>query len=112
MILYEGEIGSLLPTLLHYFVSTFFHQPFRSAGGTTDADGFYALEPCHINFVGTLDEVAVGIDSAALFEEDFAIAALMTADKEDEVVARGKGCDVWHAVGNLTTDGVEALEGG
>ena len=25
MILYEGEIGSLLPTLLHYFVSTFFH---------------------------------------------------------------------------------------
>lgn len=70
------------------------------------------MEPCHVNFVGTLDEVAVGIDSAALFEEDFAVAALMSADKEDEVVARGKGCDVWHAVGNLTTDGVEALEGG
>ena len=56
--------------------------------------------------------MAVGIDSAALFEEDFAIAALMTANKENEVVARGKGCDIWHAVSNLTTDGVEALEGG
>ena len=56
--------------------------------------------------------MAVGIDSAALFEEDFAIATLMSADKEDEVVARGKGCDIWHAVGNLTTDGIEALEGG
>lgn len=107
IVIYE----SLLP-LTSNCVTALFHQPLRSAGGATNADSLDAFEPGGVYLLRSLDEVRVGIDTLTLVEEHFAVAALTTADKENEVVAGGKLRDVGHAVGDGATDGVEALEGG
>lgn len=52
------------------------------------------------------------IHPLAFFEEHAPIAALLAADEQDDIVARGKLTNVRHAVGNLATDGVVVLEGG
>ena len=62
--------------------------------------------------MGILDEVGVGIDTQAFVVEHLAVGTLTTADKEDEVVARGELRDVRHTVGDGAADGVEALKGG
>ena len=107
IVIYE----SLLP-LTSNCVTALFHQPLRSAGGATNADSLDAFEPGGVYLLRSLDEVRVGIETLTLVEEHFAVAALTTADKEDEVVAGGKLRDVGHAVGDGAADGVEALEGG
>ena len=94
-----------------YRIPTFFHQPFWRTRGSADADGLHAVEPVEVDLFGPLDLVAVGVHRLALLEEHLTVGALLSADKEDEVVARGKLGDVGHAVGHLSADGVEAAEG-
>ena len=89
------------------FGGTLFHEPLGRGGCSADANRLHTLQPLGIDFFGTLDEVAVGVDAPALVEEHLAIAALVTADEEDEVVAGSKLRDVRHAVGNASTDGIE-----
>ena len=95
----------------HNEVATLFHQPFGGTGGTTDAYGLYPLYPFHVNLIGGLYLMAVGIHAQTFLEQHLAIAALMAAHKKDKVVAGCKACNVRHAVGYLTADGVETLEG-
>jgi len=56
--------------------------------------------------------MAVGIDTPTFVEKNLPVAALTPADEKNEVVASGKGTDVWHAVGHLTADCIEAAERG
>ena len=93
-------------------VAALLHEPARGAGGTADADGLDVLQPLGLDFLGILDEVAVGVDAQTLVEEHLAVGALAATDEEDEVVLGGKLRDVGHAVGHGAADGVEALEGG
>ena len=91
-------------------IAALFHQPLWRAGGSADANSADSLQPSGVDFLRTLDKVAVWIYAVALAEEHFAIAALASADKEDEVVACGKLGDVRHTVGYRAADGVEASE--
>ena len=93
-------------------VTTLFHQPARSARGTTDANRLDAVEPRGFDLMGILDEVGVGIHTQALVEEYLAVGALSATDEKDEVVAGSKLRDIRHAVGNTTADSVERAEGG
>ena len=91
-------------------VATLLHQPLRRTGSSADAYSADVFQPGGVDFLGTLNEVAVWIYTVALAEEDFAIAALASADKEDEVVACGKLGDVRHTVGNGTANSIKASE--
>lgn len=95
-----------------YRIPTLLHKPLRCACCSADAHCLYAVEPLWVNLFGTLYLMAVGIDAPALVVKHLTVAALMSADKQHEVVARGKRLDVWHAVGHLTADGVERAESG
>ena len=86
------------------------HKPSGGAGGTADANGVDAFEPFRLNFTGVFDEVAVGVHPQTLVEEHLAVRALTPTDEEDQVVLRGEGRDIRHAVGYRPTDGIEALE--
>ena len=44
--------------------------------------------------------MAVGVHAQALVEKHLSIGTLTAADKEDEIVLRGKAGDVRHAVGD------------
>lgn len=92
-------------------VSAFFHQPLGGARGTTNANGLYASHPLHVDLLGTLYLVTIGINTLAFVEKHLSVAALSATDKQNEVVARGKIGYVGHAVGHLSADGVEASEG-
>ena len=87
------------------------HEPFGGRGGTTDAYSVDALQPCGVYLLWSLNEVGIVVHAPAFVEKHLAVAALMAADKEDEVVASCKLRDVGHAVGHLSANGVEALEG-
>lgn len=52
----------------------------------------------------------MGVDVAALVVEDSSVAALASADEEDDVVGLGKAAYVGHAVCDLTADGVGVFE--
>ena len=71
----------------HNGVSALFHQPFWRAGGSADAYGADVLQPSGVYLLRSFDEVAVGIHTVTFAEEHFAVRALASADKEDEVVA-------------------------
>ena len=90
---------------------TFFHQPFGSTCGTTDAHGIDALEPCHVYFVSTLYLIAVVIHALAFLEEYLTVATLSAAHEEHHIMPAGKDGDIRHAVSHLSADGVKALEG-
>ena len=92
-------------------IPALFHQPFWRTGSSADAYGLGLVKPAEVDLLRTLDLMAVGVDGEALVEEYLAVAALAAADKEDNIVVLGKLGDVGHAVGHLTTDGVEAAEG-
>ena len=54
--------------------------------------------------------MAVAVHLTTLVVQHTAVAALMAAYEEDEVVLHGEGADVVHAVGHLAADGVETLK--
>ena len=66
-----------------YLVTTLFHEPFGGAGGTTDADGTDAIKPTHVDFVGALYLMGVGVDAQTLVEKDLAVGTLSASNKED-----------------------------
>ena len=91
-------------------VAALFHEPFRGAGGTTDADGLDAFQPSHLDFCGAFDVVAAGIALQALVEEYAPIATLTPRDEENQVVTLSEGGDGRHAVRHLSADVIEAAE--
>ena len=93
-------------------IAALLHKPSGGAGGTADADGLDAFEPFRLNFTGVFDEMAVGIHPQTLVKEYLAVRTFTTADEENQVVLRGEGRDIRHAVGYRATDGIEALERG
>lgn len=96
-----------------YFLPALLHQPLWRACSSAYTNSLdVAVEPRHIDFVGTLYLMAVRVDTAALVEEHLAVARLPARHEEHEVVACGEGCNVGHAVGHLAADGVETLERG
>jgi hypothetical protein len=92
-------------------VTTLFHEPFRRARGTTDANSTYTLKPGTVYLVRTFNQVSIGIHPTALIIENLAITAFTTTDEENEIVTGSKLRDVWHTVGYGATDGVEGAEG-
>ena len=88
------------------------HQPTGGAGGTADANGVDAFEPFWLDLTGVFDQVAVGVHPQTLVEKHLAVRAFTSADEEDQIVLRGEGRDIRHAVGYRATDGIEALERG
>ena len=104
--LYHVFVSALLDTLL-----TLFHKPFGRTCGSTDAYGMHIVgKPRHIYLVGTFYLIAVGIDAMALLEQHLTITALSSRHKQYKVVTRSKRRYVWHTVGYLSADGIEALE--
>lgn len=93
-------------------IAALLHEPLGRTRGTTDANGVDAFEPLRINFFRSFYLKTVGIDALAFAKKYLAVAALMSTDKEYKVVAGGECFYVGHAIGHLTTDGVERLEGG
>ena len=106
-----GLLFSTAFSVSEYGIATFFHKPFGSTGGSTNTNGRDTAEPLHVDFRGTLDEMAVGIDALAFVEQNMSVAAFPPTHKEYELVALGKGRDVWHAIGHLSAGGIETLEG-
>lgn len=88
------------------------HQPFGRACGPTDTHNSHAIEPLRVYFGRAFNEVTVRVYALTLIEQHLAVAALAATNEEDKVVAAGEGADVWHTVGHLSADGVEALENG
>ena len=95
-----------------YLVAALLHKPFGSARRAAYSDGLNAFGPRRVDFVGPLDEVAVGVYALAFVEEHAPVAALASAHEEYQVVAFGERADVRHAVGHLAAYRVEALERG
>ena len=56
--------------------------------------------------------MGVCVDAQALIIQHSTVTALSTADKENEVVLGSKVRDVGHAIGHITTDGIETTESG
>ena len=81
-------------------IATLLHQPTGGAGGSTDANGLDALQPLRLNLTGVFYQMAVGVHAQALVEKHLSIGTLTAADKEDEIVLRGKAGDVRHTVGD------------
>ena len=67
-------------------------------------------KPRHVYLVSTFNLIAVGIDAVALLEQHLTITALSSRHKQYKVVTRSKRRYVWHTVGYLSADGIEALE--
>ena len=55
--------------------------------------------------------MGIGIHTQTLVVKHSAIRALPSTNEENQVVLRGKLRDIRHAVGHITTDGIETLEG-
>ena len=91
-------------------VTALLHQPLGCTRGTADANGLRPLEPFHVNLLGTLYLVTVGIDTLALVEQHLSIGALATTDKKNQVVPGCEAGDIGHTVRHLSADGIEALE--
>ena len=96
-------------------VTTLFHEPGRSGGGSADADRTGISEPGEVYLGGFLHTIGTWVLLKAFVVEDLAVAALLAADEEDYIVALGKGTDIGNAVSNLTANGVvvgeEAFDG-
>ena len=92
------------------FFFAIFHQPFGGGGGTTDAYAAGAFEPFGLDGGRTVDQVALGVDLLTGGVEDLAVAALESADEDDDVVASSKFLNVGQSVGYLTADGIEGTE--
>ena len=93
-------------------IATLLHEPFGRARGATDAHGFCPVKPAHVNLFGTLHLITMWVYLQAFVKQHLAIRAFPPGHKQHHVVACGKVGDVGHAIGHLTADGVEALEGG
>ena len=91
-------------------VAALLHEPTGGAGGTADANGVDAVEPFWLDLTGVFDEMAVGIHPQTLVKEYLAVRTFTTADEENQVVLRGEGRDIRHAVGYRPADSIETLE--
>ena len=96
---------------LPYLLAAIFHEPFGCGGGAADAyAAHFALEPFGADILGIIHLVRGGINLAAGFAEHAAVAAFLSADEDDHIVAGCKGADIRQAVGHLAADGVEVAE--
>ena len=59
-----------------------------------------------VDFFRTVDLPCVRVDLAAFLEKYLSVGALVSADKEHQVVGSGEFPDVGHAVGHLAADGI------
>ena len=95
-----------------YFLAALLHEPLGGGGGAADAEGGNATEHMRSDVLRPLHEIAAGVDAEAGIEEHTTVAALLAADKDDGVMARGKLNHAGDAVAHLTADSVERLKGG
>ena len=65
---------------------TFLHEPLGCGGGSADDYRLAVVDEREVYLVAALDVVGVGVGLEALLVEYFAVAALLAADEEDEVV--------------------------
>ena len=65
---------------------TFLHEPLGGGGGSADAYRLAVVDEREVYLVAALDVVGVGVGLEALLVEYLAVAALLAADEEDEVV--------------------------
>ena len=91
-------------------VTTLFHQPFRCARSPADANGVGVFEPFKVNFFSAFYLVTVGVYTFAFGKKHLAVAAFLSAYKEDNIVAGSKISNIGHAVSHLPTNGIEAPE--
>ena len=87
-----------------------FHKPFGGGGGTTDADRLCVLKPFRLDVFGASDEVGVGVDLAALREQDLSVAALFSRYENDDIVFLSESADVTETISHLSADSIEILK--
>ena len=76
LISYHLSLSSYPRHSCHNPIATFFHQPLRCTGSTTDAYAFHLIEPFHVNLIGTFNLMTVRIDAFALIKKNFTITTL------------------------------------
>ena len=90
-----------------------FHQPFGGGGGTAYTDGKLLvlsqgiLEGLQgIDFSRTIYHIGLCVRAGTLLKECPPIAALSSANEQNDVVVAGKIADMGNTVGYLSADGV------
>lgn len=93
-------------------VAAFFHQPFGGAGCSADANRLGIGKPIEVYLAGILHMITPWIYGLALVKKHLSVAAFPSAHKDYHVMLGCKACNVGHAVGHLSANGVETAEGG